>query len=162
MFLKLYDEHGVLKMVNVSQAQSIEKFVDEDQTVDVLKEGIRIIWNESIVQDNTTHEFYSEQIFFGITYKALESLMIQNFLLILPGKKINTNGSVTNSSSETPAAEKEAVDEIKKEVIPELIKEETPVIEQTPVIEEAVSEVKKPDPKPNTPAKKKTPRKKSK
>ena len=156
MFLKLYDEHGVLKMVNVSQAQSIEKFVDEDQTVDVLKEGIRIIWNESIVQDNTTHEFYSEHIFFGITYKALESLMIQNFLLILPGKKINTNGSVTNSSSETPAAEKEAVDEIQKEEIPEVIKEETPVIE------EAVSEVKKPDPKPNTPAKKKTPRKKSK
>lgn len=156
MFLKLYDEHGVLKMVNVSQAQSIEKFVDEEQKVDVLKEGIRIIWNESIVQDNTNNEFYSEQIFFGITYKALEALMIQNFLLILPGKKSNSNGSVTNSSIEEPALVKDADTEIQNEKAIQETDEETPVIEET------VVEDKKPDPKPNIPAKKKAPRKKSK
>ena len=41
MYLKLIDEQGTTKFVNISNAQSIEKFIDLDETNNLFKTGIR-------------------------------------------------------------------------------------------------------------------------
>jgi hypothetical protein len=96
MFLKLIDEHGTPKLVNLANAQSVEKYVDEEEDNPLFRSGIRIIWHDQILQNKTSTEeldidndievpyFYSEQLYFGISITGLEKLLIQQTLLIPP------------------------------------------------------------------------------
>lgn len=95
MFLKLIDEHGTPKLVNLANAQSVEKYVDEEEDNPLFRSGIRIIWHDQILQNKTATEeldidneevpyFYSEQLYFGISINGLEKLLIQQTLLIPP------------------------------------------------------------------------------
>lgn len=180
MFLKLIDEHGTTKLVNVSNAQSVEKFVDLDETNNLFKTGIRIVWHDQILKDSESEEdlsddqsyYYSEQLYFGISFEALESLMVFNKLLVPPttdpaahNKDKKAPGKLTkvedkaNGKAKDPAAEveskenviptdKEIIEKFEKVTISDLVDpEELETIADTPGVETKVK------------AKTKTPRK---
>ena len=102
MFLKLFDENAVTRLVNVGMAQSIEEYIEpeeekEDETPEIFKTGIRIIWNEQIdSEDSKLPSYFSEQLFFGISFAQLQQLMILNQLYIQPAKQpAASNGTTT-------------------------------------------------------------------
>ena len=97
MFLKLFDDTATMKLVNIGLAQSIEKYEPEKELSkkeieerksfpEFLKKGIRVIWNDQIQMENSENEncFYSEQIFYGITFEQLKEVLNSHNLYIRP------------------------------------------------------------------------------
>ena len=62
MYLKLIDEQGTAKLVNLSNAQSIEKFYDVEETNKLFRSGITIIWHDQILKDT---ELFRTSIFWN-------------------------------------------------------------------------------------------------
>ena len=100
MFLKLFDDTATMKLVNIGLAQSIEKYEPEKELSakelketknipEILKKGIRVIWNDQIQKENAETEdcYYSEQIFYGISFEQLTELLNNNSLYIRPIQK---------------------------------------------------------------------------
>lgn len=126
MFLKLFDDTATMKLVNIGLAQSIEKYEPEKELSkkeieerksfpEFLKKGIRVIWNDQIQMENSENEncFYSEQIFYGITFEQLKEVLNSHNLYIRPiGKADLKKVEDTPAPAEAPAeAPDEAPDE---------------------------------------------------
>ena len=115
MYLKLFDENAISRLVNIGLAQSIEEFVEpeaEDKTTEVpeiFQNGIRIIWNEQIdSEDSSQPSYFSEQLFFGITFVQLQTLLIANSLYIKPATRPAapiSNGQMKKVEETPPAPE---------------------------------------------------------
>tara|TARA_R110000764_G_scaffold542_6_gene2071 strand:- start:2872 stop:3372 length:501 start_codon:yes stop_codon:yes gene_type:complete len=116
MFLKLFDDTATMKLVNIGLAQSIEKYEPEKELSkkeieerksfpEFLKKGIRVIWNDQIQMENSENEncFYSEQIFYGITFEQLKEVLNSHNLYIRPiGKEDLKKVEDTPAPAEAP------------------------------------------------------------
>jgi len=135
MFLKLIDEHGTVKLVNISHAQSIEKYTDPKEENDMFKTGIRIIWNDQILQesDNTADTpednlyFYSEQVFFGVSMAMIEKLLVSRNILVPPAQQLTDEQAQLIKDEQRKA--KSNGPAVVKTLVPEtLAKEDPPVM----------------------------------
>ncbi len=72
MFLKLFDDTATMKLVNIGLAQSIEKYEPEKELSakelketknipEILKKGIRVIWNDRLEIFWQHHPIHLEQ-----------------------------------------------------------------------------------------------------